>query len=130
MKAKTGKIDTSKMRILPAKHEYDTAKYFADRGYDIEFIPPNNSPNVHTPDFLMGGVAWEVKSPTGKSRRTIEKNFRKAMLQSDSIIFDLRRCNISDDKCIAELEHRCEQKKNVKRMQVIKRDGTLLKYAR
>ena len=48
---KIGIIDTSKLRVLPEKHEYETARYFADRGHDIEFIPPSNSPNMRTPDF-------------------------------------------------------------------------------
>ena len=63
-----GIIDTSKLRVLPEKHEYETARYFADRGHDIEFIPPSNSPNMRTPDFKMDGVLWEVKCPTGKAR--------------------------------------------------------------
>ncbi len=78
MKAKTGKIDTSKMRILPAKHEYDTAKYFADRGYDIEFIPPNNSPNVHTPDFLMGGCGMGSKISHGEKQENYREKFQKS----------------------------------------------------
>ena len=125
-----GKIDTSKLRALPEKHEYDTARYFADRGHDITFIPPNNSPKMHTPDFSMDGLDWEVKCPTGTSKRTIENNFRHAMLQSDNIIFDLRRSNLPEDKSISELERRFEQKRNVKRLLVIKKNGALLTYTR
>ncbi|MBQ8151859.1 MAG: hypothetical protein IJ070_03735 [Firmicutes bacterium] len=129
-KDKTGKIDTSGLRSLPEKHEYDTARYFADRGHDVTFIPPNNSPKMHTPDFAMDGLDWEVKCPQGKSKRTIENNFRHAMLQSENIIFDLRRSNLSEDKSVAELEHRFAQKRNVKRLLVIKRNGALLTYTR
>ena len=130
MAVKTGKIDISKLKTLPERHEYDTARFFADRGYDIEFIPPSNTPKMHTPDFKMDGVAWEVKSPVGTSKRTIENSFRKAMLQSDSIIFDLRRSKLPEEKCISELEHRFNQKRSVKRLLVIKKNGTLLKYTR
>ena len=125
-----GIIDTSKLRVFPEDHEYETARYFADRGYDIEFIPPSNSPNIHTPDFIMDGVAWEVKCPTGKSKRTIENNFRKAILQSDNIIFDLRRSGLPDDKTIPELERRFDQKGNVKRLMIITKNGVLLRYSR
>lgn len=127
---KVGKIDTSKLRVLPEKHEYETARYFADRGHDIVFIPPNNSPKTHTPDFMMDGVAWEVKCPQGKSRRTLENNFRNARLQSDSIIFDLRRSNLPEEKSLVELEHRFKQKKDVKRLLIIKKNGSILKYFR
>lgn len=127
---KIGIIDTSKLRVLPEKHEYETARYFADRGYNIEFIPPSNSPNMRTPDFKMDGVLWEVKCPTGKSKRTIENSFRKAMLQSTSLIFDLRHSNLQEEKALSELEHRFNQKRSVKRLYVIKKNGLLLEYTR
>jgi len=31
---KKGKIDISELNVPPEKHEYETAKYFADRGYN------------------------------------------------------------------------------------------------
>ena len=78
----SGKIDISNLKVPPEKHELETARFFAQRGHDIEFIPPNNSPNIHTPDIKMDGVEWEIKSPVGKSKRTIEQSFRKAVMQS------------------------------------------------
>ena len=38
---KIGKIDISELNVPPEKHEYETAKYFAKRGYDVEFILSN-----------------------------------------------------------------------------------------
>ena len=34
---KKGKIDISALNVPPEKHEYGTAKYFADRGFDVVF---------------------------------------------------------------------------------------------
>jgi hypothetical protein len=85
---------------------------------------------MKTPDFIMDGVAWEVKCPIGKSKRTIENNFRKAMLQSDNIIFDLRKSGLPDEKTVPELERRFDQKRSVKKLLVIKKNGALLKYTR
>ena len=48
-----GKIDISQLKVPPEKHELETAWYFAEQGHDIEFIPPNNSPHMHTPDIIM-----------------------------------------------------------------------------
>lgn len=126
----SGKIDISKLKVLPEQHELDTARYFAERGHDIEFIPPNNSPNMHTPDIKMDGVEWEIKSPIGKSKRTIEQSFRKAVLQSRYIIFDLRRVNISEVQAVRELEHRFNTKRYLRRLLVIKKSGELLDYSR
>ena len=127
---KHGKIDISQLKIPPERHELETAKYFAALGYDIEFIPPSNSPNMRTPDIYMDGVSWEIKCPRGRSKRTIENNFRKAKEQSENIIFDLRRISISEEKCILELKQRFAQKRDVKRLPIIKKNGELLKFSR
>ena len=125
-----GKIDISQLKVPPEKHELETARYFAKQGHDIEFIPPSNSPNIHTPDIKMDGVEWEMKSPVGKSRRTIEQIFRKAVKQSKYLIFDLRRINISESECIKELEHRFNTKTYVKRLLIIKKSGELVTFSR
>lgn len=52
----SGIIDISKLKIPPERHELDVANYFAKLGYNIEFIPPSNIPEIHTPDILMDGV--------------------------------------------------------------------------
>ena len=101
-----GKIDISQLKTLPERHELETADYLANLGYDIEFIAPRNSPNVHTPDIFMDGVSWEIKCPKGKSKRTIENNLRKAKQQEENIIFDKMRINITEEKCMLEIKRR------------------------
>ncbi|MBE5905020.1 MAG: hypothetical protein E7275_12165 [Pseudobutyrivibrio sp.] len=122
-----GRIDISNLKNPPEKHELATAKYFASLGKDIVFIQPSNIPNVHRPDIVMDGIEWEIKSPQGKSRRTIQKNFCHAIEQSKNIIFDLRRTNLQEDYCISELERQFEIR-HAKRLLVIKKNGVLLKY--
>ena len=125
-----GTIDISQLKTPPEKHELETANHLAGLGYDIEFIAPRNSPNVHTPGIIMDGVSWEIKSPKGKSKRTIENNFRRAKEQAENIIFDLRRINISEEKCMLELELRFAQKKDVKRLLIIRKNGEILRLSR
>ena len=124
----SGIIDISNLNTPPEKHELDTAKYFSNLGYDIVFLSPSNIPGAHTPDIRMDGIEWEMKAPTGKGKRTIEKIFSQAVSQSSNIIFDLRRINIPEKQCISQLEHRFKAKTNAKRLLVIKKDGELLKY--
>lgn len=124
----SGIIDTSKLKVLPERHELETAKYFADLGYDIVFLPPNNSPKMSNPDILMNGVVWEMKCPKGKSKRTIENNIRKANKQSENIIFDLRRINLEESTSIRRLEKEFNIRPHLKRLLVIKKNGELLKY--
>ena len=125
---KVGKIDISELNTPPEKHEYDTAKYFANRGFDIKFIAPHYIMGVKNADFLMCGKAWEMKSPTGSSMRTYEDNLRKAIKQSENIIFDLRRLNIVDEKkCVKILKKRLALP-GIKELLVITKDGRLLTY--
>ena len=128
MNVRIGNIDISQLDAPPEKHEFDTAKFFANRGKDIVFLKPSRIPNVHTPDILMDGVEWEMKAPVGSSKRTIEVNFRKAVKQSKYIIFDLRAINVPEKQCIAQLEKEFNGRHYLKKMYVIRKNGELLEY--
>ncbi len=54
---------------------------------DVEFIPEGIT---KTPDIEFMGKMWEIKSPRGKDRRTIENCLRAAAKQSCHVILDLR----------------------------------------
>ena len=125
-----GRVDISKLKNPPEKHELSTARYFAELGYDVEFIPPNNTPKMRSPDIVMDGVAWEIKSPIGKSRRTIENNFRNANRQSDNIIFDLRRIHLPEAVCMAQLEREFSISRHVKRVIVIKKSNEMVTFSK
>lgn len=127
---KIGNIDYSKIDNPPEEHEVRVAKYFAKRRRNITFIKPSNIPNIHTPDFRMDGVEWEVKSPKGDSKRTIENNIRKAMTQSRYIIFDLRRCQVNERMAINQLEEFFKVKGRIKRLLIITKNGELIEKKR
>ncbi|MDR2191530.1 MAG: hypothetical protein LBO62_01425 [Endomicrobium sp.] len=65
--------------VFPETHELETARFFNKLGKDIEFLRPIRSKGIRTPDIVMDGVLWEIKSPQGDSRRTIENNLRAAL---------------------------------------------------
>ena len=124
---KTGKIDISALNVPPERHEYETARYFASRGYDVIFIRPSNVKGLHNPDFKICNKVWETKSPSGESKRTFEDNFRKAIKQSEHIIIDLRRISAKQEKwCIEKLKKENRLSFVVKTLLVITRDGRLL----
>ncbi len=127
-KSVTGNIDISQLDVPPEKHEFETAKFFAAMGKDIVFLKPSNNPKTHTPDIRMDGVEWEMKCPIGDSKRTIETNFRKAVLQSKYIIFDLRRIKVPEKLCLSQLEKEFSSRKYLKRMYVIRKNGELKIY--
>ena len=116
---KQGMIDISQLNTPPEKHEFETAKFFANMGKDIVFLKPSSIPGVHTPDILMDGIEWEIKCPEGSGKRTIEKNIVKAELQSHNIIIDLRWIRIPEKECISQIRRNFESKTKIKRILVI-----------
>ena len=93
----------------------------------LEKYYPSNIPNAHTPDILMDGIEWEIKCPQGKAKRTIETKFRHAIDQSHYIIFDLRRINLPEKQCIAQLEKEFRIR-HAKRLLIITKSEELLEY--
>ena len=124
----TGRIDISQLNSPPERSEFAVAKYFAALGKDIVFIAPSAIPGQHRPDILMDGVEWEIKCPEGSSKRTIENNMRKALLQSRNVIFDLRQIKLAEKDCIQELEHQYSKRSQLRKMYIIKKDLGLLSY--
>ncbi len=120
-----GKIDISRLSTPPQKHEFETAKYFADMGKDIIFIQPSNIPGVYRPDIIMDGIEWEIKCPQGKAKRTIYKNYHKASLQSKNIIFDLRRICVPEKESISQLKNEFKNKHS-QRLIIIKKSGEIV----
>ena len=122
-----------KGRIIPngvslEKHENETVVYFTNLGHDVELIPPSNTPKAKTPDSMMGGKAWEIKSPQGKSRVTVEHAFKRAAKQSENIIIDLRRTKISTKESIVSVERLFKASRRVRNLKVITRENKLLDF--
>jgi hypothetical protein len=92
--------------VFPERHELETVNFFAAMGKDIEFIKPSEVKKLKNPDIQMDGVIWEMKVPTGHSKRTIENNYRTAENQSRNIIFDLRRIKIDEKTAISQIQNR------------------------
>ena len=121
-----GKIDISELNTPPEKHEFETAKFFANKGFDVTFLKPSSIKGTNNPDFLLLGKIWEIKSPIGKSRRTYEDNLRKAIKQSGNIIFDLRRLDWSSEMLCINVLNKYKSLLAVKILLIIKRNGKLL----
>ena len=71
-KKESGKIILpAGMKPRPEEHELHVASILS--GYfnaDVEFVPRANQ---RTPDFLINGVLWELKSPTGTGKNNIQR---------------------------------------------------------
>lgn len=125
-----GKIDVSQLNTPPEKHEFETAKFFAEREKDIVFIKPSSIPNTRRPDILMDGLEWEIKCPEGNSRRTLETHIRKAVTQSHYIIIDLRWIKLPEKMCLAQLELHFKTKPSIKKLWAITKNHELIKFSK
>ena len=123
---KTGKITPNGVSL--EKHENNTVIFFTELGYDIELIPPSNNPKTKTPDFFMNGIAWETKSPQGKSKSSLEHILKRALKQSENIIIDLARLKIDEQTAIKEIIKRFKQSKSSKRLKIITKNRKLLEF--
>ena len=123
---KIGKITPNGVSL--EKHENETVVYFTNLGYNIELIPPSNTPKAKTPDFMMDGKAWEMKSPQGKSRVTVEHAFKRAAKQSENIIIDLRRTKIPTNQVKTSLEKLFKASRRIRNLKVITREQELLDF--
>lgn len=101
-------------------------------GYDVTFLVPNRGKGAKTPDIEMNGLLWEIKSPKGKSSRTIENNLRAALRQSPNILLDLRRMDgrVPTARLLREAERQFSLTKSMERLIVITRQERHIDFER
>lgn len=125
-KIKKGRIDYSSLNKKPENHELAVANYFANLGIDITFIKPSNIKGSNSPDFWMQNKVWEVKSPIKYGYSSFEDNVKKAMKQSEHIIFDLRRLSIKDEEKYKKGLAKRKEARRIKTLIIITREGVIL----
>lgn len=102
----------------PLPYEISAAIILADFFQTDIHLNPRNA-NIKTADFIINGTAWELKSPTGNSKRTIQNNLRKADHQSPNIILDLRRCKMPTAQAISRANFELSQANAIKKLILI-----------
>lgn len=67
-----------------------------------------------------------MKSPIGKSSRTIENNLRNALKQSRNAIIDLRRIKQSEQKALREVKRQSKLIRGGHRLKVITKEKEII----
>jgi hypothetical protein len=118
---KIGKIIiVSNAAVWP--HELSTAKALANAGHTVEFRVNENIEFMKSPDILIDNETWEMKSPTSAKLAAVERNLKKAYLQSKNIVFDSQRMGRLPDKSIQkELVKQFQLTKNIKKLLFVNR---------
>ncbi len=91
---------------------------------DIEFIPRNNQ---KTPDFMIDGIKWELKTPVGAGKYNIQHLLHAAVQQSKNIIVDTRFSKMHFSKIANELKrHSTLTTKGIKNLIVITKSKKII----
>ncbi len=73
-----------------------------------------------TPDVEVDGTKWEIKSPRGNAKKTIENNLRAARKQSENIVIDLARSKMHYTRAIARTKFYIRtEAHHIKRLKII-----------
>ena len=111
----------------PETHEIDAAFTLA-RHYRcvVEFLIPTDDYKRKTADIIMFGVEWEIKSPIGTSKLTIQDQFRRALKQAKNIILDTRRTKLKDELIEKYIFIELKKRSNIKKVILINKLETLM----
>lgn len=91
----------------PKPHEMHAAQIVANYfRTDITFLRPQPYRN---PDLDVKGVTWELKSPIGNGKKTIENNLRNSHGQSHRVILDLTRCKLHQTRALSRIRYYIKQ---------------------
>lgn len=111
----------------PRPHEMRATKTLAELfKSDIVFIRRTQS---KTPDLyvLKTNICWELKSPIGNGKHTMQSNLREASKQSENIILDLTRSKMSDEKAISRAKDFLrKERSSIKRLKILLKDKRLV----
>lgn len=104
-------------KFKPELHEIKVARVLSlYLKQDVYFLVPSNAYKTKTPNVEAGGILWEIKSPIGNSKTTIDKQVKDAVKQSLSIIIDGSRTSLSDIKIQQLLNKELLRHKRIKRL--------------
>ena len=86
----------------PKDHEIKVALIVANKYFksDVTFL---RQATYSTPDIEVCGKKWEIKSPCGNGKKTIENNLRSARKQSKYIIIDFSRMKLHQTKALSNI---------------------------
>ncbi|RBP98465.1 hypothetical protein CRD60_00955 [Bifidobacterium aemilianum] len=107
--------------------ERRAAEQLAAMGYHVTANPVVNEMRRRNPDFTLDGETWELKTPRGSGKNTINNILRKAGRQSPNVVVDLTSCPIETETVINDCKHRLARVEGRLRQIMIIEDGKLVK---
>lgn len=90
----TYKVDGKYVVTTPSEKEKAIADYICNSlGKTVELVPKINYPlGIKTPDYLIDGERFDLKSPTGKGKYLLQGLIAKKGQQAHNFIIDVTNC--------------------------------------
>ena len=87
-------VDGKYVVLQPSEHERRIARILAEKyGKVVELIPKiNYPPGIQTPDYLINGERFDLKSPIGKGKYLLQGLLAKRKGQAHSFVVDITYC--------------------------------------
>jgi hypothetical protein len=120
-------IIPTNVKPYPEDHEVSAAAILADH-FQSDIIFAKRHLNSPTADLRVAttGIAWEVKSPKGNSKRTIQNNLRLADNQSENVVMDMRRSKMYYGTALSRIRHELGKAHKIMRLLVITKTGSVI----
>ena len=111
----------------PRPHELIVAEILSEYfKSDVIFLRRISS---KTPDLyiLKTNIRWELKSPEGAGKHTIQTNLRNASKQSENIILDLHRSKLTKEQAISRTNDFIKNEHSkIKRLKIITKSDQVI----
>ena len=114
----------------PEDHERLVASILASFfNCTVEFLIPIDDYKRKTPDIVMNGIIFEIKSPTGNSRHTVRNQFDRASSQHASgLILDGQRTKLDDATLKKQIMRELAMRHRIKRVIFITKSQKILEF--
>lgn len=102
----TYKVDGKHVILQPTNQEKGVAAILSGKyGKTVEFVPRVMVPQgVQTPDYLVDGERFDLKSPMGRGKNLLYGMLAKKKKQSPNFIFDITDCPLSGEDITRQIE--------------------------
>lgn len=103
--SKTYVVDGHNVVSDHSNYEHQVASWLSSKtGLKVDILPRVNFPKkVHTPDYLVDGVPFDLKEITGSGKSVIDGNSKKAKKQAPNLIFDITKTPLSREEIMGQI---------------------------
>lgn len=100
------RVDGKHVILRPTNQEKEIAGILSGKyGKKVEFVPQVLYPQgIQTPDYLIDGERFDLKSPTGRSKDLLYNVVSKKRKQAPSFVFHVTDCPLSGDEIRKQVE--------------------------